>query len=133
MSTAPDDLRERARALGVETSYWDVQGGYHEASAETLAAIVEVLTADAGAPGAPEPVVVGRPADVAVGPAGSAELVLDDGTRLELQPADGRVALPPDLPVGCHRVATDDGEITVVVPPPAMPRDPDLAGRAGLF
>src|ERR1700760_4662738 len=100
MSPATDELRERARALGVETSYWDVQGGYHEASAETLDALVEVLAADAGAPGGPQPVVVGRPADVAVGSAGAAELVLDDGTRIGLQPADGRAALPPDLPVG---------------------------------
>ena len=45
------------------------------------------------------------------------------------------IALPPDLPVGCHElVALDDGETaTLVVAPPRMPRDDELAGGAGLF
>jgi 4-alpha-glucanotransferase len=133
MTTATDELRARARALGVETSYWDVQGGYHEASAETLQAIVDVLAPDADASSAVEPVVVGGRDSVAVGAANDAELVLDDGTAVALHPSGGRVELPPALPIGCHRVVTGDTEVTVIVPPPRMPRDPALAGRAGLF
>jgi 4-alpha-glucanotransferase len=133
MSNDPAALRRRAGALGVETSYWDVQGGYHEASDETLQAIVDVLEADAHPPGAVDPVVVGRPAAVAVGGATTARLVLDDGTAVELALAGEHVALPPDLPLGCHRIVTDDGEITVIVAPPTMPRDHALAGSAGLF
>jgi 4-alpha-glucanotransferase len=128
-----DALRHRAGELGVETAYWDVQGGYHEASPHTLQAIVDVLEADAAPPGAVAPVVVGRPEIVDVGPAGDAQLVLDDGTQIALSPFDGRVVLPPDLPIGCHRVLTGDTEITVVVPPATMPRDERLAGCAGLF
>ncbi len=46
---------------------------------------------------------------------------------------DGHVALPPELPIGCHRVALDRGSVTVVVPPDVMPRAPGLAGGASLF
>ena len=52
---------------------------------------------------------------------------------MALTPVDGHAALPPDLPIGCHRVRAGDAVITVIVPPPAMPRDPALAGSAGLF
>jgi 4-alpha-glucanotransferase len=133
MTTATHELRQRSTSLGVETSYWDVEGGYHEASAETLRAIVEVLAADVDPPGALDPVVVGRVRTVAVGAVTEAELVLDDGTAVALRPAGGRVELPAELPVGCHRVATAHGAVTVVVPPPTMPRSPALAGSAGLF
>jgi 4-alpha-glucanotransferase len=131
--TSDHDLRDRARALGVETSYWDVTGQYHEASDETLRAIVDVLEADRGPDTGVDPVVVGPAGDVAVGPATDAELVLDDGTTMALDPVDGRAALPPDLPIGCHRVRAGDAVITVIVAPAAMPRDRALAGSAGLF
>jgi 4-alpha-glucanotransferase len=130
-------LRARATQLGVETSYWDVAGGYHEASDETLLAIVDVLEADAAASGAGAsgpPVVVGRPDRVAVGAATDVELELADGTALALPIVDGHVAPPPDLPIGCHRVrVAGAADITLVVAPPAMPRAAALAGRASLF
>ncbi len=131
--TSDHDLRDRARSLGVETSYWDVGGQYHEASDETLRAIVDVLEADRAPHPTVEPVVVGPAGEVAIGAATDAELVLDDGTVVALTPVHGRAALPPDLPIGCHRVHTGDAVITVIVPPAAMPRDPALAGSAGLF
>ncbi|HEU4840138.1 MAG TPA: 4-alpha-glucanotransferase, partial [Ilumatobacteraceae bacterium] len=59
--------------------------------------------------------------------------VLDDGTTAALVVDGGHVALPRDLPIGCHRVAIDGGSVTVVVPPAAMPRAPGLAGGASLF
>ena len=117
----------------METSYWDVGGQYHEASDETLRAIVDVLEADRGPHSVIDPVVVGPPGDVAIGRATDAELVLDDGTVVALTPVAGRAALPPDLPIGCHRVRAGDAVVTVIVPPAAMPRDPALAGSAGLF
>src|SRR5688572_2329180 len=129
-----DALRERAWRLGVETSYWDVAGQYHEASEATLRAIVGVLDDDAvGVFGAVQPVVVGRSEHVSVGAAADAELVLDDGTALELRVAEGCVELPPDLPVGIHRVVLTAGVITVVVPPATMPRSPALTGATSLF
>jgi 4-alpha-glucanotransferase len=80
-----------------------------------------------------DPVVVGSPGDVAIGAASGDEIVVDDGTTVALSPVDGRAALPPDLPIGCHRVLAGDAVITVIVPPATMPRDPALAGSAGLF
>lgn len=130
-------LRERARELGVETGYWDVSGTYHEASDATLQAIVDVLEADAAAaadPASGPPVVVGRPERIAVGAATEAVLELADGTTLALPVADGHVAPPPDLPVGCHRLAlAGAADVTVVVPPPTMPRATRFAGGASLF
>ena len=41
-----DALRARAVELGVEPSYWDVEGHYHEAPESTLRTVVEVLDAD---------------------------------------------------------------------------------------
>jgi 4-alpha-glucanotransferase len=132
--SSTDALRGRARELGVETSYWDVSGQRHEASDATLRAIVDVLEPDAvGAFGAVQPVVVGRPDHVTVGDVADAELALDDGTTVALAVADERVTLPPDLPIGCHRIALATGAITVIVPPPAMPRSRALAGSASLF
>lgn len=132
--TSIDALRERAGQLGVETSYWDVAGGYHEASEATLRAIVDVLESDAASlAGDVAPVVVGPPGHVFVGAARDAELILDDGTALPLAVDDRRVLLPADLPIGCHRLALANGGVTVVVPPPAMPRAPALDGGASLF
>ena len=132
--TSLDALRERAWQLGVETSYWDVAGQHHEASEATLRAIVDVLDADAvGVFGPVQPVVVGRPDHVTVGDVGAAELVLADATALPLTIDAGRVALPPDLPVGCHRITSGADAVTVVVPPAGMPRSPSFAGGTSLF
>jgi 4-alpha-glucanotransferase len=132
--TSIDALRERAAHLGVETSYWDVAGHHHEASAATLQAIVDVLEVDVTSiAGDVAPVVVGQPSRVFVAAARDAELVLADGTALALAVADRHVELPADLPIGCHRISLDDGGVTVVVPPPTMPRAAALDGGASLF
>ncbi len=118
-------LRERAVELGVEPSYWDVAGGYHDTPEHTLRAVIEVLEDDAD-PGTTRrlpPVIIGRPD--ARETARGRPVVLADGTAIDL---------PADLPVGCHELALDDGETsTLVVAPPVMPRDDELAGGAGLF
>ena len=41
--TADYDLRDRARALGVETSYWDVTGQYHEGKRKIAGAAIDVF------------------------------------------------------------------------------------------
>ncbi|MET0579688.1 MAG: 4-alpha-glucanotransferase, partial [Ilumatobacteraceae bacterium] len=144
---APSDLellRDRARSLGVETSYWDVDGHHHDAPEGTLRAVVDVLEADRhdAAEPAVEPVAVVRrksaPPLIASGTVSSAELVLVDGTTVELVPIDGHLELPPDLPVGCHRLhwstaSGTDGTSSVVVAPATMPRSAELAGGAGMF
>jgi len=38
-----DLLRQMARARGIETDYWDIQGQHHEASSETLRALLGAL------------------------------------------------------------------------------------------
>ncbi len=134
-------LRQRAGELGVETSYWDVEGQLHHASEATLAAVVDVLEADA--PTAPaadglEPVFVGTPGGrVPVGALTGAELHLVDGTAVALAVHDGAVVLPGDVPIGCHRLIGEvDGrerESTVVVPPATMPRAERFERAAGLF
>jgi 4-alpha-glucanotransferase len=139
--TDPGGLRRRASELGVELSYWDVTGRLHHASEPTLRRVVEVLEADALArpAGQLEPVIVVRTAaaDVAVGSLTELELTLADGTVIELRRERGTAALPTGLPVGCHRLAGSgsgaEETATVVVPPATMPRDPALAGGAGLF
>jgi 4-alpha-glucanotransferase len=137
----PDALRRRATELGVEVSYWDVTGRLHHASESTLRAVVDVLEADAAAGQVRqlEPVIVVREAaaKVAVGSLAELELVLADGTTIELRAEHGTVTLPTDLPIGCHKLVGSGGgaveTATVVVPPAATPRDPALAGGAGLF
>lgn len=137
--TDDDGLRHRAAELGVETSYWDVAGQLHHAPTETLRAVVDVLEADGAAGPALQlnPVMVATVGSFAVGDLTELHLTLSDGTTLELQPEDGTASLPPELPIGCHRLvgaARGVEEVaTVVVPPPAMPRDPSLAGGIGLF
>lgn len=133
-------LRDRAWQLGVETGYWDVSGQHHDASEATLRAIVDVLEADVARSSdgtLSEPVVVGRHAHVDVGGARGAVLTLRDSTAVAVDVIDGRAALPPDLPIGCHDLRVDLGTrhavITIVVPPDVMPRSPHLAGAAALF
>jgi 4-alpha-glucanotransferase len=132
-------LRRRATELGLEVSYWDVTGRFHHATDSTLRAVVDVLEADAAdAPARQlEPVIVDPRAALDVGPLTELELTLADGTTIELRPEQQTAVLPPDLPVGCHRLAgtgaNTEESATLVVPPTMMPRDPALAGGVGLF
>jgi glycosyltransferase involved in cell wall biosynthesis len=81
--TSIDALRERGAQLGVETSYWDVAGHHHEASAATLQAIVDVLEVDVKAiAGDGAPVGVGLPSRGGGAATGEAELVGGEGTAL---------------------------------------------------
>ena len=100
--------------------------------------MVEILEADYAA----DPhrrvrsVIVGQPGAVHVGAGHRCELVLADGTTLDVPVVDGHVR-----PVRCRSAATtlptgggiDETSTIVIVPPAAMPRRTALAGRAGLF
>lgn len=139
MSERSAALRSRAVELGVEVSYWDVEGGLHHAPEATLLAVVEVLEADrAGPAGQLEPVVVvGQHDTVRFGSLTDVQVHLVDGTAIKLDGTDGHAVLPPDLPVGCHLLRGADGDdeesAILVVPPPTMPRAAALAGGVGLF
>ena len=136
MAQHVDTLARRATELGVETSYRNVEGRRHHASAATLAVLVDILEADrAGGPTEVEPVVVAGRGPVAVGALNGIELELEGGGTIAVPVAGGHADLPADLPVGSHRLRGEDGgrieEATVVVAPPTMPWDHRLAGRVG--
>ena len=96
-------------AWGIQDGYWDVEGGWHEASPETRRAIHAAMgVEDAGvAPAAEDPVRVLYPGDL-----GSwrqhGELTLEDGTPLRIHGP-----LPPDLPWGYHDFRPEGADRTV--------------------
>ena len=134
-------LREHATALGIETSYRDVSGQHHEIPEHTLRQLCDVLEEDRGTTSRQvEPVVVsvaGAGRSIEVGTSRSVMLLLADGSEVVLPIDNGRVSVPPDVPLGCHRlVAYGDGgaeEATLVVPPATMPRADRFVGKAGMF
>lgn len=134
-----DQLRARADELGVETSYWDVQGQRHHASPATLTVIVDRLEEDRlGGPTQVAQVVLAGTGPVPVGRLRDVELAVEDDVTISLEVHDGTVTLPRDLAIGCHRLrgalGDDTEEATIVVAPPRMPRDTRLDGRSsGLF
>ena len=138
-------LFARATELGVQTDYYDVEGGHHRADPAALAHVVAMLEADreatASVPriGPPlhlhryGPLVLEATVDSAtIGLAGTPQEVevRHDGERSEL-------LLPADLPHGCHVLEYDTdrgpGETVVVVAPATMPRDERFARQGGLF
>jgi 4-alpha-glucanotransferase len=100
-------------AWGIDDGWADTDGRWHAAPHETLAAIAAALgRSDADQPPG-RPVRVVRPG-VATPLAVRSHLVLEDGIDL------GTVEhLPPDLPLGLHRLIAIDGalETTVIVSP----------------
>ena len=124
----PDQLAATARARGVATTYQDVRGGRHEASPDTLQALLAAL----GAPPDPDPawpaVVVARTGQKPawVPPAG-ATVVLESGEERPLPEA-----LPGELPLGWHRVVGRGGQTVLVVAPAAchLPRRLAAGGRS---
>ena len=112
--TAADDP-SGLHAWGIEPGYQDVFGGWKEPSAATAAALRQAMGATTADPserppaGTPllvvrrDPTVPSQPVD-ALGHGRPAELVLEDGTLVELGPDD---PLPPDLPYGYHRIEAE--------------------------
>lgn len=89
-----------ADAWGIYARYLDTRGQVRETSAETRQAILAAMGGGPGQAGPPpgpgvRVLTPGRSRRLA----GPAELQLEDGSRLEV-----RRALPPDLPLGYHRL-----------------------------
>jgi len=99
-----------ADAWGIVPGYHDIGGDWHETPPETRAALVAAMGG-----GTPQraAVQVARPGQ-ALPIAGPAELALEDGTALTV-----RERLPPDLPLGYHRLQPlEGGEPTRLIVPP---------------
>jgi 4-alpha-glucanotransferase len=115
---------------GIAEGYHDVAGRWIDVPAETLAAIRAAMGEGEAPPGlSPQdaPVVTFRPGeapeDVTAG--GPWELHTEDGTVLAL---DAGTGLPPDLPLGYHRLVPPAGgrERLLVVSPGRCHLPPDL-------
>ena len=101
MNMDVDALRGRANELGVEWSYWDIEGRYHESDMEAAAArrrgargrrgdrAAQLGTGDRRARRRASP--VGDGVD-------QVRLALADGTELELEVSDGAVSFSDVLP-----------------------------------
>ncbi|HYP24377.1 MAG TPA: 4-alpha-glucanotransferase [Actinomycetota bacterium] len=101
------------RAWGVAPGYMDAREQWKDAPPETIAAVLDAMGADGDAP--PEsPVVVARPGErVDLGDA--VEIVFEAGGS-----APAGAVLPPDTPLGYHRVVgRDGGERDLIVSPGA--------------
>lgn len=104
-------------AWGIDDGYWDIAGGWHETAEPTRRALrvaMGGLGDVADPPPATRPVWFvrhGQPAPIER----PAELVLEDGTRLQ-----ATNLLPPDLPLGYHDLLPNDGGPTtrLIVTPP---------------
>ena len=122
---------------GISEGYHDVSGRWIEVPPDTLAAIREAMGAPPDAAGArpdppgtaphEDPVVTFRPgqAPPAVTDGGPWDLHTEDGAVL---PVDTGAGLPPDLPLGYHRLAHADGGRSrlLVVSPGRCHLPPDL-------
>ena len=136
-----DALRARAVELGVETSYWDVEGHYHEAPESTLRdrrRRPRGRSPRRRAPGTWSRSSSVGPARVDVGPLTDVELALADGTVIELRtrhggPSTCRPTSRSAATSCAARPAAGEETATLVVAPSTMPRSDALAGGAGLF
>lgn len=114
------------RRWGVDPGFHDANGAWHDAPAETVAAVLDEMGAAAGA-GPDEldmwgPSVVTVRLDRPLPPVRAGMLEMEDGAEIRL---DG--TLPPDVPSGYHQVVPDDGgdPFTLVVSPGLCPPGPD--------
>lgn len=138
-------LHERAAALGVDSSYHDVDGALHHADETVLEHVVAILEADRAATsgirrlGAPLHLAGTGSFPVAAHVDHAAIII--DGHPVDMAVRHGddhdSIDLPANLPFGCHTLeysaGADAGDTIVVVAPPLMPRNERFAGRSGLF
>ncbi len=141
-----DALHARARELGVQTSYHDVDGALHHADDVVLQRVVATLEADRAAVSGlgrrvpPIHLAAGGPLVVAAD-VRQAVVQVDGSSPQDLAVRHGddhdSIDIPLDIPLGCHdvRIETAHGveETVLVVAPPLMPRAADLAGGSALF
>ncbi|MEV4277143.1 4-alpha-glucanotransferase [Actinoplanes xinjiangensis] len=131
------DLVALADAHGVATRYENWQRQETEVAAESVIGVLGMLGVDASTPAAvraslaearrrdsgdrlPGTIVVRAGSGRAL--PGPAEVTLEDGTVRRLD------RIPPDLPLGWHRLRRGDQEVTLVVVPEQLPEPPDTWG-----
>jgi 4-alpha-glucanotransferase len=117
---------------GIAPGYTDVWGRWKAPDDEPARRLRLAMGSETGDPDEPAPsgtplriVRPGEPASTDV--AGPATVHLEDGTQVALQGG----ALPPDLPLGYHRIESDAGRSApdvehLVVAPPRAHLDPDM-------
>ncbi|GDY28673.1 4-alpha-glucanotransferase [Gandjariella thermophila] len=133
-----EDLAELAEAMGVATSYENHEGRRVRVDPAVVVAVLAELGVDAGGPAAVRDALAalrdrrrrGRLPPAVVVRQGEARWLPGRGVvRLESgcsRPVDGR--LPRDLPLGWHRLAVAEQEVTLVVAPRALPPPPPAWG-----
>src|SRR6266498_2018112 len=135
-----NELRRRARELGVATSFVDAAGQRRRVSDATLEAVLAAMGADAAGPHDPRPpvVVLRRGASRQRLPRRLGELLGGEPLGVVLESGEERPAprrLPGDLPLGYHRVEGDGWSVPLVVAPPHchLPERLERGGRAWGF
>lgn len=101
-----DDRAARVDAWCIQDGFLDALGAWRATSPEARAAVLRAMGAtgdEPGPPGGPPPVRVVRVGGSSPLSA-PAELVIEDGARLEVEGA-----LPSDLPIGYHELRPRDG------------------------
>jgi 4-alpha-glucanotransferase len=100
-------------AWGVDAGYWDTSGRWHDTPEPSMRAIAEAVGVDGPVPPLGPPMWFVRAGRLEY-LQGACDLVLEDGT--ELPSTD---VLPPDVPIGYHRlVPLDGGPVTQLVVTP---------------
>ena len=123
-----DDLAKIAAAYGVATTYRDGDRRPVTVAPEAVIRVLGLLEVDASTPQARRVALAGlrerTPATVAAHPdaarplAAPGVLVDEAGTRKDV------TEIPAGLTPGWYRLETDDGPVTVVAPPRALPATP---------
>src|SRR6266545_2499151 len=135
-----DELRRRARELGVATGFVDAAGRRRRVSDATLEAVLGAMGADPARPPDPRPpvVVVRQGPSRRRPPRPLGELLGGEHVSVALESGEERPAprrLPGDLPLGYHRVEGGGWSVPLVVAPPRcqVPEWLERGGRAWGF
>lgn len=138
-------LHDRARELGIQTEYHDVNGTLHRADDATLAEVTAVLEADLEVSESiarttpPLHLAAAGPVLVSSTVSNASIDISGHSTGLHVRHGEDHdsIDLPADLPAGCHVVeytsAAGPGETVVVSAPARMPRAERFAGQGCLF
>lgn len=123
------DMQRTADGWGIDPGYWSTDGTWHDTSEETRAALRAAMGGDLGQDRAPAgPPVWTVPVGWGEQLQSPCRLHLEDGTELGV--VEG---LPPDLPIGRHRlVPVDGGPTTLLLIRPRGCHRPDDDRRAAL-
>jgi len=133
--TVPADLAHLAAVHGVATSYKNQFEQPVQVAPDAVVAVLGALGVDASTPAAVRealevvahrprqpPVVVFRAGEIRrIHVDGPAQVLLEDGARLDLDVTDGKAVLGPGLPVGWHLLRLGEDEIPVAVAPQHAP------------